>query len=109
MNVATDRRTSVRPKCTAAIKFSYFNKKRFYDAEILNHSAAGMCFKCNVALLPGATVYIRLKGDPLQGECNTANQVLPSVRLAETKWCKEIPGAIAPNYLIGVKYLPPRY
>ena len=105
MNDYIDQRVPDRPKCTAAIKFSYFNKESLYEAQILNYSDVGMCFKSEVSLQPDATVYIRLKDAPQQGDYSTDNRGLRSATLAEVKWCREIQDETKPFYEIGVKYL----
>jgi hypothetical protein len=105
MNDYTDQRGSERSNCTATIKFSYFNKQPSYEAQILNYSDVGMCFKSEVSLQPDATVYIRLKDAPRQGDFSTDNHGLRSVTLGEVKWCREIQDETKPFYEIGVKYL----
>ncbi len=109
MNAYTEKRACERLRHTAAIEYSYFNKKHSFKAQTLNHCDEGMCFKSTVSLQPGATVCIRVKkihpNSPCKGDCRG----LRSLTLAEAKWCKEIIDETERFYEIGVKYCQPEY
>ena len=61
MKTDAEKRACDRHGYAADIAFSYFNKTHSHGAQILNLGEGGMCFKSNLRLQPGATVYIRLK------------------------------------------------
>jgi hypothetical protein len=61
MKTIAEKRVYDRHSFTADIAFSHFNKAHSHGAQILNLGEGGMCFKSNLRLQPGATVYIRLK------------------------------------------------
>ena len=109
MKANAEKRACERHFCPADIAFSYFNKEHSYNAEILNLGMGGMCFRSNLWLLPGATVYIRLIKTHPNGICAGSCEGLRSVTLAEVKWCNELPGATALPYGVGVKYFNPFY
>lgn len=109
MKTNAEKRTCERHSYTASIVFSYFNKEHCFEAQTLNHSAGGMCFKSNFFLKPGATVYIRVKkfhpNNSYVGLCSG----LRSTMLAEVKWCDEKLDAHVFSYGVGVKYYETHY
>lgn len=109
MKANAEKRACDRLGYAADITFSYFNKTHFHGAQILNLGEGGMCFKSNLRLQPGATVYIRLKRTNPNGTCSGSCEGLRSVTLAEVKWCSELSGATALSYGVGVKYFNPVY
>jgi hypothetical protein len=109
MNADPDQRACERRRHTATVEFSYFNKKRRYEAQTLNHCDAGMCFTSEVSLKPGATVCIRLKNLHPNGPCDGDCRGLRLLTLAEAKWCKKIPNGTKSVYKIGAKYLQSEY
>jgi hypothetical protein len=109
MKTNVEKRACERHCYAADIAFSYFNKEHSYSARTLNLSAGGMCFKSNLFLKPGATVYIRLKTTHPNGSCSGYCEGLHLVTLAEVKWCQEANGADAYPYGVGVKYFEAAY
>ena len=109
MKAQIEKRENNRQAATASIVFSYFNKNYLYGAEALNYCSSGMCFKSNLVLQPGASIYIRVKKYSPNGSGPNGSRGLRSVSLAEVKWCKEISAGDAPYYGIGVKYYDPVY
>ena len=104
MNTHAEKRACERHRYAADIAFSYFNKEHSYDAHTLNVGSGGMCFKSNLFLNPGATVYIRLKKTHPNDSCSGFCEGLRIVTLAEVKWCQEVPNGEAFPYGVGVKY-----
>jgi hypothetical protein len=101
MKTTAEKRACERHRYAADIAFSYFNKEHSYDAQTLNLCTGGMCFKTNLFLKPGATVYIRLKNSHSSGSfC----EGLHLATLAEVKWCHETPTSGVFPYGVGVKY-----
>ncbi len=109
MQTTAEKRADERQSFVGPIVFSYFNKELCFDAQTLNHCDSGLCFKSDVDLKPGATVYIKAKKFPPNLSCNTNCRGLRSVALGEIKWCKEIPDPMVHSYEIGVKYYEPAY
>jgi hypothetical protein len=109
METNAEKRACQRNRYAADIAFSYFNKEHSYSAAIVNLGIGGMCFKSNLSLQPGATIYIRLKKIPPNGSCSGFCEGLRSVTLAEVKWCSQVAGDEASLYGVGVKYFEPVY
>jgi hypothetical protein len=109
MDTNAERRNSERHCYAADIAFGHFNKDHSYEAETLNLGTGGMCFKSELCLQPGATIYIRLtKLHPNNSEADVC-EGLHLVTLAEVKWCKEFFKHTQPLYEIGAKYYGPEY
>ena len=104
MNAHAEKRSYERQCYSADIAVSYFNKEHSYTAYTLNIGTGGMCFKSNLSLKPGATVYIRLKKTHPNDSCSGFCEGLHFVTLAEVKWCHEAPVADTFPYGVGVKY-----
>jgi hypothetical protein len=109
MNTHAEKRAYERHCCSADIAISYFNKELSYNAHTLNIGTGGMCFKSSLSLIPGATLYIRLKKTHPNGSCSDFCEGLHIVTLAEVKWCQEVPNGEAFPYGVGVKYFEPVY
>ena len=102
-----EKRACERWNHTALIAFSYFNQEPSFDTQTLNHCLDGMCFKSSFFLQPGTSLFIRvIKFNP-DGSSTDLSEGLRSVSLAEVKWCSEVPGDKASQFLIGVKYFAP--
>ncbi len=102
-----EKRACERWNHTALFAVSYFNQEPSFNVQTLNHCLDGMCFKSNFFLRPGASLFIRaIKFNP-DGPCTDLCEGLRSVTLAEVKWCSEVPGDNASQFLIGVKYFAP--
>ena len=109
METKAEKRACLRHRYAADIAFSYFNKEHSYEAETLNLGMGGMCFKSNLYLHPGATIYIRLKKVHPNGSGTSFCEGLRSVTLAEVKWCHEASVIGTFSYGVGVKYFEPVY
>jgi hypothetical protein len=109
MKTNVEKRACERHRYVADIAFSYFNKERSYNARTLNLCTGGMCFKSNLFLKPGATVYIRLKTTHPNDSCSGYCEGLHLVTLAEVKWCQEANGADVYPFGVGVKYFEAAY
>ena len=109
MNTHVEKRTYERHCYAADIAISYFNKEDSYNAHTLNIGTGGMCFKSNLFLQPGATLYVRLKETHPDNSCSGFCEGLHIVTLAEVKWCLEEPDDEGLPYGIGVKYFEPVY
>ncbi len=109
MKTNAEKRANERHCYAADIAISYFNKAHSYNAHTLNIGTGGMCFKSNLFLKPGATIYVRLKKIHPNDTCSDFCEGLHFVTLAEVKWCHEAPGAEAFPYGVGVKYFEAAY
>jgi hypothetical protein len=109
MNTHAEKRAYERQSYAADIAVSYFNKEDSYNAHTLNIGTGGMCFKSNLFLQPGATLYVRLKETHPNGSCSGFCEGLHFVTLAEVKWCQEAPNGDALPYGVGVKYFENTY
>ena len=87
--ISDRRRLEKRFDCEAKIKWSYFNKSRFFDAKILNCSPNGNYFETPHEIRPGATIIIRIKTLLSKNMRSVEPFCLRTVSLAEVKWCKE--------------------
>ena len=109
MKTDVEKRACERHRYAADIAFSYFNKEHSYDAYTLNVGSGGMCFKTNLFLKPGSTVYIRLKKKHPNDSGSDFCEGLHFVTLAEVRWCQEAPNGEAFPYGVGVKYFGAAY
>jgi len=109
MSLRTEKRASERHAHTGAITFSIFNQQNCVDAQALDYGTNGLKFKSTCALQPGTTICIRVK----PGECGSHPESfcgsLPSVTLAEVKWCRKTDAPDASFYEVGVHFYPPHY
>ena len=107
MKSNVEKRASERCNHAATFAVSYFNQEPSFYVQTLNHCQYGMCFKSSLFLQPGAFLFIRaIKFNP-NGSCKYSSEGLRSVTLAEVKWCSEVPGDDASQYVVGVKYFAP--
>jgi hypothetical protein len=109
MKTNAEKRACERHRYAADIAVSYFNKEHSYNAHTLNIGTGGMCFKSNLFLKPGATLFVRLKETHPNSSCSGFCEGLHIVSLAEVKWCQEVPNGEAFPYGVGVKYFDPVY
>jgi hypothetical protein len=109
MNLRTEKRSSERRPHKGAITFSIFNRQNCVDAQALDYGTNGLKFKSNCALQPGTTICFRVKPEKRGSRQKCACEGLPSVALAEVKWCRIMNGSDASFYEVGVHYYPPHY
>lgn len=92
-----DQRTSERFNCEAPVVIEDCQTGKQYDGSMYNYSRGGMYVELDYPLKPGSQVRILI-------EKKTANDRTESC-LAQTVWCKEIPGAVVLyDYGTGVAY-----
>ena len=107
MKKNVEKRACERWNHTALIAVSYFNQEPFFNIQTLNHSLDGMCFKSRIFIQPGSSLFIRVLNFNPDGSSTDLSEGLRSTSLAEVKWCSEVPGDNASQFLIGVKYFAP--
>ena len=102
--ISDERRSEKRFDCEAKIKWSYFNKGRFFDAKILNCSPNGNYFETPHEIKPGSTILIRL--DTLFSKSIRCDDplYLRTVYLAEVKWCKKSSENGDSYFVVGVRH-----
>jgi hypothetical protein len=92
-----DQRTTERFNCEAPVVIEDCQTGKQYDGSMYNYSRGGMYVELDYPLKPGLPVRILV-------EKKAANDRSESC-LAQTVWCKEIPGAVVLyDYGIGVRY-----
>jgi hypothetical protein len=109
MKLKTEKRSSERLPCRSAITFSIFNRQNCIDAQSLDYSTNGLKFKSTCVLRPGTTICIRIKPGQRCSPRDRFSGSLPSVGLAEVKWCRPMEGSDTTLYEVGVRYYPPKY
>ena len=87
--VTDARRMEKRYDCEAKIKWSYFNKDRFFDAKILNCSQNGTYFETPHEIKPGVTILIRVENLISKNMRSDEHLCLRTVSLADVKWCRD--------------------
>ena len=105
----TEEKALECPSRQSAITYSIFNHQKFLDAQSIDYSPDGLKFKATCALKPGTTICIRIKPGQRGLLPDRLSKSLPSVFLAEVKWCRQLEGADSSLYEVGVSYYPPRY
>jgi hypothetical protein len=100
-----NRRRAERYRSDARIKWSYFNKDRFYDAKVSNFSQDGINFETPHKIKPGTTILIRLETLTTNNMKSAETVFLRTVSLADVKWCSESSIDRANNYGVGARHL----
>ena len=104
--ISDQRRLEKRFDCEAKIKWSYFNKGRYYDAKILNCSPNGNYFETSHEIKPGTTILIRLDTHLAKKNIRSDHPLcLRTVYLAEVKWCKNSSESGDAYFRVGVRHL----
>ena len=99
-----EKRMHERYNCEAIIKWSYFNKDKFFKARVINCSRNGISFETSHAIREGTTIYIRT--ETLLSKNMRLNELecLRTVSLGEVKWCNERSEDGASYYQAGVRH-----
>ena len=103
--ISDTRRLEKRFDCEAKIKWSYFNKNRFFDAKILNCSPNGNYFETPHKIKPGSTILIRLETLLSKIMRFDGPLCLRAVSLVEIKWCKDSSKDGKSYFGVGVRHL----
>ena len=99
-----EKREWRRFSCQAPIVCSLFNSNQACQAEMVNCSSDGMCFKCDAFFKERSTILFRVNGPPKAAKNSGNLEGLRSISLAEVRWLKESPGKDDRPFYIGVKY-----
>lgn len=104
MESSSEKRCENRQSCDAAIEWTHFNRGDCCSARMLNFSKGGGYFVSAQPLLPGATILIRLLACDASGVASCDRSTPRTTSLGEVKWCRELSGAAAGRFGIGVRY-----
>ena len=99
-----EKRCEDRQNCDAVIEWAYFNKGECFRARMLNFSKGGGYFVSGQALIPGATILIRLRDFDTLGADACDPSEIRTTALGEVKWCQDLSDASAVRFGIGVRY-----
>ena len=100
----TEKRRSVRHKCEAFLKWSFFNKEIYFDAKLLNFSESGVYFETGHDLKPGTTIFMKMEIDSLINFKFLDHDGPRSVSMGEVKWRIDLSGNDQSYYGVGVRY-----
>ena len=100
-----NRRRAERYRSDARIKWSYFNRNRFYDAKVSNFSQDGIYFETPHKIKPGTTILIRLETLTSNNMKSAEAVCLRTVSLADVKWCTKSSTDDDNNYGVGARHL----
>jgi len=109
MTASEDHRCDQRFACKIPIVVSRFNSKHSMDALLVDHGMEGISFVSTDAFLLGTAVIIRVASRTVKDSCNSDLEMLPSIRIGEVKWCREIPDETSTAFEVGIKYFPQVY
>ena len=100
-----EKRTDERHRCEASIAWGCFNKKKMFNAKILNYSKDGMYFESDVFFKEGANIYFQMNDCLFDASDPELCEGLRTISLAEVKWWKDIGGTDDNHFGVGVKYI----
>ena len=104
-NRLNERRTSQRYRCHGQLKYTQLTKGIYRDAELVDYSREGLCFKSNFELKPGNYIFIRVQTESVRTNRTDCDVKARSVSVVEIKWCNEAHDGHDLLYLFGAKYL----
>ncbi len=108
MEKTPERRQHQRYACGSALKWAYFNRTEFHSARMCNFSHAGVRLESPEALVPGATVVLRLEEHRAEcmGQCRDQSDCPwpRSIAVGEVKWCRVAATEKLPAFGAGVKF-----
>jgi hypothetical protein len=99
-----EKRMYERYNCEAIIKWSYFNKDKFFDAKIFNFSRNGIYFETSFEVKPRTTIFIRLETFLSKNMRLDDHECLRTVALCEVKWCNELSADGVSYFGVGVRH-----
>jgi hypothetical protein len=99
-----EKRRQERYNCETHIRWSYFNTTRFSPAKAINFSRNGLYFESTDNIPPGSTILIKREIFPSDVSNKTPEICLPSLIVAEVKWCREKAETYGSQFGVGVKY-----
>jgi len=100
-----EKRTDKRHRCEASISWGCFNKKKMFNAKMLNFSKDGMYFESDVFFKKGVHIYFQMDDCLFDASDPELREGLRTISLAEVKWWRNIDGADDNSFGVGVKYV----
>jgi hypothetical protein len=103
-----EKRGDERYGCRSRLEWAYFNRRTHHSARMVNFSLSGACFETTRALIPGATVLMRV--DEFRPECRAecregVDCPFPrSITLGEVKWCRDVSETGRQRFGVGVRF-----
>ena len=104
MKEVLEKRECERHPFEAAVRFAYFNQKKFYPAKLLGFSEGGISFYSKTPIKAGTTILIKLEQLSYETCKEMGLKGLKTISLVETRWCREIGGPYGSEYEIGAKF-----
>jgi len=99
-----EKRQEQRYNCDAIIKWSYFNRRDFYIAEVKNLSTSGLYFVSSHPVLPSSTLVIRTENFNPNHSKTKDHIFLRTIYVADIKWCQEFVKNNSYYYGVGVRF-----
>ncbi len=111
MTAPDDKRSDKRIACKIPIPvhISFFDSQHSIKAQLVNHCINGMSIISDEAFFLGSAIIFRVAYCTLNSSCNSDLEILPSIRIGEVKWCRELPGETSVAFGVGIKYYPQAY
>jgi hypothetical protein len=103
-NILNERRTSPRYRCNGHLTYTQLTKGICREAELVDYSEEGLCFKSNFDLKPGNYIFIRVQTTSVRTKRTGCKVKVRSISVVEIKWCHEMYDGHSLFYLIGAKY-----
>ena len=107
MQTTQEHRRQERQECPGGtdVSYSFFNRTRFYSAQLLNFSDRGVYFTSQRPLLKGTIVLMRFDRSS-SGRSSTDWAGLPcSLALAEIRWCQPCEKSAQDVFKIGAQFM----
>jgi len=111
MTVTDDKRSDKRIACNIPIPvhISFFDSKKSIKAQLVNHCMNGISFISDQDFFPGAAIIFRVAYCTLNDTVKQDLECLPSIRIGEVRWCRQLAAESSAAYGVGVKYYPQVY
>ena len=104
-----ERRISDRSSCAGLARFAVFNQAEQRRALITDFSREGLGLQSQQELKPGRYLSIRVEITRLPAAEASCEASVPSIGIAEVKWCRPIEDEAQTVFAAGVKFLLPGY
>lgn len=104
LTASEEKRRELRQHCTAAIRWSFFNRSASYPGCILNCSSEGLYIETDEKIKPGVTVWIRVEKRFSKPADPAASWCLPNSVVAVGRWCRTLPETTGGHYGVGLRY-----
>ena len=86
--IHAEKRNGKRFKLERPIVYIYRNTDKFFNADMLNYSVKGICFRSDYPIKSGTQIYVMTEDKPINDSTNNTLEAF----FAETVWCKNSNG-----------------